>query len=231
MNRYEISLWEDYPDINNGVPFLNERKLCVIGSNSMEIRARAIEPKMVSNVNGSNVFTFKMHHYYIDELTGKHYKNPFLPLLVNERKIKVLWKNKWYDLVIKNIEEDSTGKGLTYTCQDLSITELSKNGYNLQFTAELQNNNGTAAELVQQVLDGSGWQFDKENSTKIIQRTEEPVYEIISTKMIKATLQSPNGDTDVQIPAQKNILVFYSSVIDIISEESINKDIQFYNQL
>lgn len=227
MNRYEISLWEDYPDINNGVPFLNERKLCVIGSDSMETRARAIEPKMVSNVNGSNIFTFKMYHYYIDELTGERYKNPFLPLLVNERKVKILWKGKWYDLIIKNIEEDSTGKGLTYTCQDLSITELSKNGYNLQFTAELQNNNGTAAELVQQVLDGSGWQFDEQNSTKIIQKTEEPVYEVVTNKVIKATLQSPNGDTAVQIPLNGNILVFYSSVIDITSEELVNKNIQF----
>jgi len=78
-----------------------------------------------------------MYHFYIDELTGEKFKNPFLPLLINERKVKVFWKNKWYDLVIKNIDEDSTGKGIVYTCEDLFITELSKNGYNLSFTSEL----------------------------------------------------------------------------------------------
>ena len=46
MDRYEISLWEDYPDIKDGVPFLNERKICVIGANNMATMARAVEPKM-----------------------------------------------------------------------------------------------------------------------------------------------------------------------------------------
>jgi len=36
VDKYEISLWEDYPDTTTGgIPFLNERKLCVIGSDTM----------------------------------------------------------------------------------------------------------------------------------------------------------------------------------------------------
>ena len=137
MDRYEISLWENYPDTINGTSFLNERKLCVIGSDTMRAGAHAVEPKMVTNVNGTNTFTFKMYYLYVDEFTGNKYKNPFLPLLVNERKVKVFWKDKWYDLVIKNIDEDSTGKSIIYTCNDVFINELSKNGYNLEFVTEL----------------------------------------------------------------------------------------------
>ena len=74
--------------------------------------------------------------------------NPFLALLSNERKIKVLWKNKWYDFVIKNISEDTSSRKNTYTCQDLYINELSKNGFNLTFDSELGNNEGTAQERV-----------------------------------------------------------------------------------
>lgn len=226
MDRYEISLWEDYPDIKDGVPFLNERKICVIGADNMATMARAVEPKMVTNINGTNTFSFKMYYTYIDEITGEKYKNPFLKYLINERKVKVYWKGKWYDLIIKNIEEDSTGKSLTYTCEDLFITELSKNGYNLQFSNELQNNIGTAADLAEQVLEGSGWLFDEENSTSIIQETEEPVYEVITQGIVHATKQSPDGDTDSVINFNSKILVFYSCITGI-NDETTTKDIQF----
>ena len=227
MDKYEISLWENYPDTStDNTPFLNERKLCVIGSDTMRVGARVVEPKMITNVNGTNTFSFKMYQYYMDDFTGEKYKNPFLPLLVNERKVKVFWKNKWYDLLIKDIEENSTEKSIVYTCKDLCINELSKNGYNLEFTSELQNNIGTAEELVKKVLDGSGWSFDEENSEVIIQKTEEPVYEVVTFNTINATLQSPNGDVSAIIPLNKNILVFYSSVMDI-TEDFIEKDIQF----
>src|SRR5574344_688062 len=107
MDKYEISLWEDY--INENSRF-EERKLCVIGSNTMTGPVRALEPKLVENVNGTNTFTFKMYYTYTDSQTGEKYPNPFSSLLINERKIKVFWKDKWYDLVIKNCKEDSSGK-------------------------------------------------------------------------------------------------------------------------
>jgi len=108
MDKYEISLWEDYPDLtSDNIPFLNERKLCVIGSDTMTSAARALEPKLVSNVNGTNTFTFRFYYRYNDEITGEERINPYLPYIINERKVKVLWKDVWYDLVIKKIEEDT----------------------------------------------------------------------------------------------------------------------------
>ena len=158
MDKYEISLWEDYPDVtSDGTPFLNERKLCIIGSDTMRTLARATEPCLVSNVNGTHTFTFKIYYRFKDEITGEDLVNPFLPYIINERKVKVLWKDVWYDLLIKKIEEDSAGKYVTCVCEDLFITELSKNGYELEFNSELQNNSGTAVELAEKVLDGSGW--------------------------------------------------------------------------
>ena len=105
MDKYEISLWEDY---NDGSPYLKERKIAVIGSDTMRahgVQARAIEPNLVTDTNGTNTFTFKMYYTYTDTMTGETYKNPFGKYLVNERKVKVLWKGKWYDLVIKKGQE------------------------------------------------------------------------------------------------------------------------------
>ena len=232
MNKYEISLWEDYPTIvtaaSGNKVILKERKIAVIGSDTMEAQARALEPNLVQEINGSNTFTFKMYYTYTDNQTGEKYQNPFGKYLINERKVKVLWENKWYDFVIKKCQEDSSKKMVTYTCNDLFINELSKQGYNLEFDIELQNNIGTAAELAKQVLEESTWLYDDEASTPIIQKTEGPVYEVQTITEFIATKQIPNGDIDTIIPFGKNILVFYDSLVNVLAaEEKIETTIQF----
>ena len=177
-DKYEISLWQDILS-DNGL-YMDEKKLAVIGSDTMTAECRAIEPCMVENINGTHTFTFKMFYTYRNEdpeAKEEFYQNPFLDLLVNERKIKVFWKDKWYDLVIKNCQEDSSGKSVTYTCTDLYINELSKTGFNLEFNQELENNQGTASELAAKVLKDTDWIFDEAGSDIIQQEKEEPVYE------------------------------------------------------
>jgi len=41
---------------------------------------------------------------------------------------------------------------------------------------------------MKQVLDGSGWLYDEKGSTHVIQRTEEPVYEVQTISSIDTTL-------------------------------------------
>jgi hypothetical protein len=95
-----------------------------------------------------------MYSHYYDNETEQFIKNPFIGLLINERKIKWRYgeavtdetvdssKTKWYDLVIKNIQENSDTKTYTYTAKDLFVNELSKSGFNLEFNMELENNMG-----------------------------------------------------------------------------------------
>ena len=62
-NKYEISLWEDIlkeeiKDDNGEVltpAHYEEEKICVIGSSSMTSPSRAVEPRLVQNVNGSGI--------------------------------------------------------------------------------------------------------------------------------------------------------------------------------
>lgn len=209
-DRYEISLWEDYIVASQGegenlIPeHYEERKIAIIGSNTMVTQWRAIEPKLVSNVNGTNILTFKMYYNYIDTETGKKEQNPIINLLVNERKIKCLWKNKWYDLVIKSCQEDSSGKSITYTCKDLFINELSKTGFNLQLDTELKNNQGTVKELATTILNGTDWQLGDCDIIK--QYIEEPVYEVLVANDFTV------GTTTIL--AGQKILLFYSVFIN-----------------
>lgn len=207
-DRYEISLWEDYivsaqGEGENLIPeHYEERKIATIGSDNMTAQWRATEPKLVSNINGTNTLTFKMYYQFINTETGEKEQNPMLGLLVNERKVKCFWKNKWYDLVIKSCQEDSNGKSITYTCKDLFINELSKTGFDLIFDTELENNQGTVDELASTILEGTDWQLGTSDIIK--QYVEEPIYEVL-------TVNDFSTEEGVTVAAGNKILVFYST--------------------
>lgn len=214
-NKYEISLWEDrlVPQTGEGQSIVpehyEEEKVCIIGSDTMTSQARALEPKLVRNVNGTNKLTFKLYYTYIDNETGKRIQNPFTSLLVNERKVKCKWEDQWYDFVIKGIQEDSNGKTITYTCEDLYINELSKTGFSLEFDQKLNNNQGTVQELAKKVLEGTDWVVDTDNSDHILQTIEEPLYRATLTQNLDA--KDKNG-TIKTILGGSVIYLFYSVV-------------------
>lgn len=214
-NKYEISLWEDrlVPQTGEGQSIVpehyEEEKVCIIGSDTMTSQARALEPKLVRNVNGTNKLTFKLYYTYIDNETGKRIQNPFTSLLVNERKVKCKWEDQWYDFVIKGVQEDSNGKTITYTCEDLYINELSKTGFSLEFDQKLNNNQGTAQELAKKVLEGTDWVVDTDNSDHILQTIEEPLYRATLTQNLDA--KDKNGAIKT-ILGGSVIYLFYSVV-------------------
>ena len=183
----------------------------------MTSQIRAIEPHLVENINGTSTFTFKMFYTYYDNITGEKTINPFISLMVNERKVKVYWKNKWYDMVIKGIQEDSNGKSITYTCKDLFIKELSKTGFNLEFDNELENNQGTIGELAEKILEGSDWQLG--TSDLIRQKRQESVYLlegslVLGFDAIDEETIDEKEPTSKTIESGKQILVFYSTYRD-----------------
>lgn len=224
-NKYEISLWEDrlVPQTGEGQSIVpehyEEEKVCIIGSDTMTSQARALEPKLVRNVNGTNKLTFKLYYTYIDNETGKRIQNPFTSLLVNERKVKCKWGDQWYDFVIKGIQEDSNGKTITYTCEDLYINELSKTGFSLEFDQKLNNNQGTAQELAKKVLEGTDWVVDTGSSDHILQTIEEPLYKALLKKNITVKNEK-NKDVTIELKKDPQtgeliyipIYLFYSVV-------------------
>ena len=220
-DRYEISLWEDYlveatGTGDNLVPaHFEERKVCIIGSDSLTSECRAIEPKLIENINGTHIFTFKM--FYVYRENNEVYQNPFLNLLINERKVKVLWKNEWYDFVIKNCQENSGDKSITYTCTDLFINELSKTGFDIILDTELKNNQGTPVELAKVVLEDTDWTVDEEHSDIIKQEKEEPVYKINTLKGFTFDNQTTGGRTTV--PQGAEVLIFYQQIQDFLNSD------------
>ena len=233
---YEISLWEDVltfvvqradgmkieyeekiPSDATGqviAQYYKERKICIIGSDTMNTPIRAVQGKLVSKINGENTLTFNMYSHYLDELSGEFYSNPFIGLLFNERKVKLRYGalgaegTKWYDFVIKNVQENSETKTYTYTAKDLFVNELSKSGFNLVLDAELENNMGTIQELAEIVLDESDWQLEESDTLR--QFIEEPLYQLkLNQSLVVKDMMSDETKT---IPNGSLIYGFYSNI-------------------
>lgn len=228
---YEISLWEDrlvfvgknggpYSDIEEArgdtiiSQFYKEVKIATIGSNTMDSPARALNAKLSRKINGENQLTFSMYYRYWDDDSEDFVYNPFNALMVNERKVKLRLGEpgpscKWYDFIIKNMQENSDSKSFSYTCKDQFVNELSKSGFELELDNELENNMGTIDFLAEKILEGSDWQLDTNNVSNLKQYKEEPLYRAMVTEntILAKDMQT---NEEVLIPVGENIYIFYS---------------------
>jgi hypothetical protein len=73
--------------------------------------------------------------------------------------VKLYYDDVWYDFIIKNIVKNLTDYSYSYTAQDRFINELSKTGFNIEFSDEQGNNMDTVNNLVTKVLEGTDWQL------------------------------------------------------------------------
>ena len=232
---YEISLWEDIlvfvyengaiteekiedghgPVVNQ---YYKERKICIIGSDTMDTPLRATQGKLVQKVNGENILTFNMYSHYYDEDADTYFNNPFINLLINERKIKLRYgalgaeDTEWYDLVIKNIQENSETKTYSYTAKSLFINELSKSGFNLEFDPKLENNMGNVETLAERILDESDWQL-RHSGEILKQTTEEPLYYIQINRDIDLKNMEDENET-IFLPKGSYVYAFYSNIVN-----------------
>ena len=218
--NYEISIWEDVFDSSAGE--FKEQKTMVIGASDLLTQSRALQPFFKRGVNGTNELTFEMYYRYEDTITGQPVENPFVKYLTNETKIKLRKDDKWYDFIIKDIQEDSVNKLFKYSATDLHVNELSKNGYGLILDTELGNNVGTVSELGNKIFSGTGWSVSSES---IPQKTEETLIEITfssdftlknTVRLDNSAMEAPEEGTaaDLSIDEGESIYIFYSSLKD-----------------
>ena len=178
---YTISVWNDVWNPATGK--FEEQRVGVIGADNMLYQGRAIEPNLIRNVNGTKKFSFKMYKYFVDNETGERVENPFVDWLVSERKVKLQYKGKWYDFIVKNINENSSNYLYTYQLEDALVQELSKNGFGITLDAKLMNNMGTARELANYVLSETDWDVGSE---ALVEKVEDNlVYVVIPEDISK----------------------------------------------
>lgn len=101
-------------------------------------------------------------------------------LFINGQSATIDENIKTLVFVIKDIKEDITGQFFEFECNDIYINELSKIGTQIVMDTELQNNIGSAQDLIQYVLDesNSDWVFEgiEDNSQKgFFNYVEQPI--------------------------------------------------------
>ena len=207
IKPYEISVWEDTLTQDG----FTEKKIAVIGSNTMTGLNKVYDPVFNKKSNGEKTLSFSLKYKYFDPYTGNSdIINPFAALLVNERKVKLYYDNQWYEFIVKDHSESSDGLEWTYTCTDAFVLELSKNGYNITFDTELNNNQGTARELAKETLKDTDWQIGSANIGR--QVVAEPIYkaQLVSTSGID--IINTDDNTVCQFETPVDIYLFYSYV-------------------
>lgn len=218
---YEISVWEDIlvdEDTIEGkvIPsHYQENRIMVIGSDEMTSPNKAFSPVLIENMNGEVTFTFSMAYKYFDPASNAEVINPFIGYLINERKIKLHYDNKWYDLIIVDHQEDSETMIWQYTAKDAFVNELSKNGYGIEFSTELGNNQGTAVQLAKETLKNTDWTVDEENSDTLVQKVNEPMVRAEVETAFSADIVGELAEGEertVTIEANEEIYVFYSYI-------------------
>ena len=238
QKEYELSIWgerreyyspegeEDQP-LKGLLTNIEEYQIARIGFDGMNSPARARDIILKRNINGTNTLTFSLCSRYLnpddlyDNFTSsaqlqykelktkeKYYENPFISYLTNETRLKLKFNNKWYDFIVKDIQEDSSNYMFHYTAQDLFINELSRSGYDIELSTELENNMGTSIELGQQILNGTDWKVEGE---PIKQYIEEPVYRATAASGSWKNLETGEWET---FEGGTTIYVFYSCIIN-----------------
>lgn len=196
----------------------------IIGAHDMDSVYAAVNPILKKNINGSIDLTFGLYYKVFDPDVGEFCTNPFTSILGNETKIKVYFRKKWYDLIVKNRVEDSTNFLFNYTCKDIYVNELNKNGFKVELDVELENNQGTAPQLAETILDDTDWTVDTEHSDILVETKIEPLYigtlnRSVEIKMVNKYVPEDLLDVSDQpetytLPKGVDVLFFYSDITE-----------------
>lgn len=227
---YEISIWEDVivyvgkdsngEDIESqnisdlttiSYQYYTERQLAVIGSSTMTSPARTINNVLKQNINGVETLTFDMYYQYEDIDEGQLVHNPLIDYVVDERKVKLHYEDKWYDFIVKKDDEKGREYKYSYTCKGLAANELGKTGFRVELDKELENNMGTVQQLGAAILEDSDWQLASSGQQEIQQTNDEALYLIKLNSNIIGIVRSSDPQVTKEIASGSYIYVYYST--------------------
>lgn len=188
--EYELSVWDE---ILAEKGQKQEIKRAIIGSDNMDFLGKATSLQLKENLNGTHTLTFQLPSKFFDSELGKYIHNEFCDYLFNEKKLKLKYRNQWYEFYIKNITENKQFKSIMYqyTCQDAFIDELSRNGYGITFDTELYNNVEELGVFNEEILKDSIWQYDSsKNVGDFTEYSEEKFFKVPLTHFKNNTIQA-----------------------------------------
>ena len=175
---YELSIWIEKLNGNNSKI---EEKGVIIGAHDMSYPGKATNIILKREIKGTNTLTFQMPDRYFDSLKGDYVHNEFIDLIFPEAKLKLFYKDRWFEFFVKKVDDKKQFKSYmkSFTCSDAFIDELSRNGYGITYDTELYNNVEEIGTFMEETLEDSIWQYYPEhNWGDFTEYKEEKLYRI-----------------------------------------------------
>ena len=178
-HEYELSIWNEELK-NDGTR--EEHKQQIIGAHDMTHLGRATNVHFKKLLNGTHVVTFQMPSKFFNSEIGDYVQNELAENIFNEQKIKLFFKDEWYEMVVKTISESKNFKSImkNVTCSDGFIDELSRIGYDIILDPELNNSVNEINDFMEEIIDdNSTWSYKPEwNWGDFTEYREERFYKI-----------------------------------------------------
>lgn len=222
---YRIEVWEDKwvaatndsPDAvkERGGYWEEIRSVCLGSSDNQDFLGRAFNAVLTRDVTGEITFSFSIYGYYYEN--GKKVRNLLVPYLFNEVKIKLFYDDKWYDFIIKEMNESHDNKGLVYdvSCIYLPMAELSKNGWDISFSLDQENCIGTIEYFTNIILDGTDWTYQPNEDCNLTEYSLEYLYVAQAARaMAVYSIEDYYNPTSVRKTLARNAYVYvpYSQI-------------------
>ena len=175
---FELSVWIEKL---NGSNSKIEEKGVIIGAHDMSYPGRATSITLKREIKGTNTLTFQMPDRYFDSLKGEFVRNEFIDMISPETKLKLFYKDRWFEFFVKKVDEKKQFKSYmkTFTCTDAFIDELSRNGYGIIYDTDLYNNVEEIGTFTENTLEDSIWKYHPENNWgDFTEYKEEKLYRI-----------------------------------------------------
>lgn len=175
---YELSVWVEKL---NGSNSKIEEKGVIIGAHDMSYPGKATNIVLKREIKGTNTLTFQLPDRYFDSLKGDYVRNEFADLIAPETKLKLFYKDRWFEFFVKKVEDKKQFKSYmkSFTCSDAFIDELSRNGYGITYDTDLYNNVEEIGTFTEETLEDSIWQYHPENNWgDFTEYKEEKLYRI-----------------------------------------------------
>ena len=162
-----------------------DQVVCEIGSSDSASPQKAVEPIFYTKIDGTHELSFSLPRFYLDTETGEYKINELVELVTN--KSKIILKDldavpiKEYHLFVNDRQDKDDGGSFTYiyTCNDAFIEELSKTGYGLTFTDEVNGIGfGTIHELAEKILEDTDWKYMKDKTGNLGEYKTDVEYKI-----------------------------------------------------
>ena len=188
---YSLFLCESTYTTKDKKSFFIEKPVCELGSSSSTFSGQAFDVEFYTKIDGTHELSFKLPRYYYDEFTGERVKNELVELVVNKSHIELTKKNrkgkeKTFYLVVNN-RKDKEEKGVfsyEYSCTDVYIEELSKNGYSVFFDDEVEGNGlGDIHHFAKVVAEKSGWNYAVQANDKLPEYKIDEKYDPLQMRM------------------------------------------------